>query len=80
MTKRVEALLREIMENGLVFDARTDTNDNGGGKIRENTVAQFGNGSSPIPPSARASVQRATAPASAICAPTTSAILSYRDS
>ena len=32
MTKRVEALLREIMENGLVFDVRTDTNDNGGGK------------------------------------------------
>ena len=31
MTKRVEALLREIMENGLVFDVRTDTNDNGGG-------------------------------------------------
>ena len=23
MTKRVEALLREIMENGLVFDVRT---------------------------------------------------------
>ena len=35
MTNRVEALLREIMENGLVFDVRTDTNDNGGGKIRE---------------------------------------------
>ena len=35
MTKRVEALLREIMENGLVFDVRTDTNDNGGGKVRE---------------------------------------------
>ena len=35
MTKRVEALLREIMENGLVFDIRTDTNDNGGGKVRE---------------------------------------------
>ena len=33
MTKRVEALLREIMENGLVFDVRTDTNDNGGGKV-----------------------------------------------
>ena len=32
MTKRVEALLREIMENGLVFDVRTDTNDNRGGK------------------------------------------------
>ena len=31
MTKRVEALLREIMENGLVFDVCTDTNDNGGG-------------------------------------------------
>ena len=35
MTKRVEALLREIMENGLIFDVRTDTNDNGGGKVRE---------------------------------------------
>ncbi len=35
MTKRVEALLREIMENGLVFDVRTHTNDNGGGKVRE---------------------------------------------
>ncbi len=23
------------MENGLVFDVRTDTNDNGGGKVRE---------------------------------------------
>ena len=31
MTKRVEALLREIMENGLIFDVRTDTNDNGQG-------------------------------------------------
>ena len=35
MTKRVQALLPEIMENGLVFDVRTDTNDNGGGKVRE---------------------------------------------
>ncbi len=35
MTKRVEALLREIMENVLVFDALTDTNDNGGCKVRE---------------------------------------------
>ena len=35
MTKRVEALLREIMENDLVFDLPTDTNDNGGGKVRE---------------------------------------------
>ena len=35
MTKRVQALLHEIMENGLVFDVRTDTNDNGGGKVRE---------------------------------------------
>jgi hypothetical protein len=35
MTKRIESLLREIMENGLVFDVRTDTNDNGGGKVRE---------------------------------------------
>jgi hypothetical protein len=35
MTKRVEALLREIMEKGLVFDVHTDTNDNGGGKVRE---------------------------------------------
>ena len=35
VTKRVEALLHEIMENGLVFDVRTDTNDNGGGKVRE---------------------------------------------
>ena len=35
MTKRLEALLCEIMENGLVFDMRTDTNDNGGGKVRE---------------------------------------------
>ena len=35
MTKRVEALLRKIMENGLAFDVRTDTNDNGGGKVRE---------------------------------------------
>ena len=31
MTKRVKALLCEIMENGLVFDVRTDTNGNGGG-------------------------------------------------
>jgi integrase len=31
MTKRVQALLHEIMENGLLFDVRTDTNDNGGG-------------------------------------------------
>jgi hypothetical protein len=23
------------MENGLIFDVRTDTNDNGGGKVRE---------------------------------------------
>ena len=35
MTKRVQALMHEIMENGLVFDVRTDTNDNGGGKVRE---------------------------------------------
>ena len=35
MTKRVEALLQEIMDHGLVFDVRTDTNDNGGGKVRE---------------------------------------------
>jgi len=35
MTKRVQALLHEIMESGLVFDVRTDTNDNGGGKVRE---------------------------------------------
>ena len=32
---RVEAPIREIMENGLVFDVRTDTNDNGGGKVRK---------------------------------------------
>ena len=35
MTKRVEALLKEIMDHGLVFDVRTATNDNGGGKVRE---------------------------------------------
>ncbi len=35
MTKRVQALMHEIMENGLVFDVRTDTNDNGGGKVLE---------------------------------------------
>ncbi len=35
MTKRLEALLPEIMENGLVFDMRTDTNEPGGGKVRE---------------------------------------------
>ena len=35
MTKLVEALLREIMGNGLVFDVRTDTNDNGRSKVRE---------------------------------------------
>ena len=35
MTKRVQALLHEIMENGLIFDVRTDTNDNGGGKVSE---------------------------------------------
>ena len=35
MTKRVQALLDKIMENDLVFDIRTDINDNGGGKVRE---------------------------------------------
>ena len=35
MTKRVEALLREIIENGLVFDLRTDANADGGGKVHE---------------------------------------------
>jgi len=35
MTKRVQALLHAIMENGLLFNVRTDTNDNGGGKVRE---------------------------------------------
>ena len=34
MTKRVEALQREIIENGLVFDLRTDANADGGGKVQ----------------------------------------------
>ncbi len=35
MTKRVEALLREFMKNGLAFDVHIDTNDNGGSKMQE---------------------------------------------
>ena len=33
VTKRVQALLHEIMENRLVLDMRTDTNGNGEGKV-----------------------------------------------
>ena len=68
MTKRVEALLKEIMDHGLVFDVRTDTNDNGGGK---GLVSLPGTEWSPMPPSARAPVQRANEPASVMCAPMT---------
>jgi len=53
MTKRVEALLREIMVNGLVFDVRTDTNDNGGARSAK-TAALPGIGSSPTRRFARA--------------------------
>ena len=46
VTKRVEALLHEIMENGLVFNVRTDTSDNGGGEGAR--IPLPGTGLSPI--------------------------------
>ena len=73
MTKRVEALLREIMENGLVFDVHTDTNDKGGARSG-NTAVPLGTGSSPTRRFARASAQRATEQALATSAPMTYAI------
>ena len=69
---RVEALLREIMENGLVFDVRTDTNDNGAARCA-NTAAPRGTVSSPIPPCAKALVLQANEQASAMCDPMISA-------
>ena len=57
----------------LVFDVRTDTNDNGGGKAREYRCPAR-HRIVPYTSIRKTSVQRATAPASAMYAPTISAI------